>query len=267
MMTAFWSIQHGQACTTSNTAAVACMSAILKKGKLLAAHTHISRSPLEKCLFPSRELAGHDSGDFANHGLDALLRLSRSGRLSSGMVPDYTWSLLRENRLDVLPGTQRPSRVDGPDADQILQVFQAAVRHYGHVMVDVHSGLEVEGTLDILTAADRLMVCLNQNSHMLESWFSDRNTRSKLENHSACFLISRYDRDVGLTPANIARKYGVPRTRVLPVPYSAALMHACNQGNLYDFLARHAADVKSPERDLMDSLKEVVELLNEGGES
>ena len=265
MITAFWSTHHGQACTTTNTVAVTCMSALLRKGKHLAAHTHVSRSTLEQCLFPPRELIGHEAGDFANRGMDALLRLSRSGRLNSGMVPDYTWSLLRENRLDVLPGTQKPTRPESGEGKQILNVFRTAGQHYDHVAIDVHSGLDMEGTHALLQGADCLVICLNQNQRVLESWFSDNELRGTLERPSTLILLGRYDNEADVTPANIARKYGIPRTRVLPVPYSAALMQACNHGTVYDFLARHVQDARSPERELMDSLKRVTEQLPDGG--
>jgi hypothetical protein len=41
-------------------------------------------------------------------------------------------------------------------------------------------------------------------------------------------------------------------------------MQACNMGTVYDFMARHLMEAKSPERELMAALRQVVEQL-EGG--
>lgn len=264
MLTVFWSTHHGQACTTANTAGIACATAFLHKKKILTANTHARCNSLERCLFPSRDLAGFDSGDFANHGMDALLRLSRNGRLQSEMVPDYTWSMLRENRLDVLPGTEKPALPDGDGAIRVLDVFKAAKGFYDRIFVDVHSGTEMDGTLPLLRAADYQMICLNQNANLLDAWFSNKNFREQVETKNTLFLLSRYDPAVGNTPADIARKHGIARSRIFPIPYSASLMQACNTGCVYDFLARHLTVAKSPERDLMLALTDLVEQL-EGG--
>lgn len=264
MLTAFWSTHHGQACTTANTAGIACATALLRKKKILAANTHARCHSLERCLFPSRDLAGFDTGDFANHGMDALLRLSRNGRLQGAMVPDYTWALLRENRLDVLPGTDKPALPDGDGAMRILDVFKAAKGFYDYVFVDMQSGIETDGTLPLLRSVDCRLICLNQNANLLDAWFSNRTIREQVETDKTLFLLSRYDPAVGSTPADIARKHGIARSRIFTIPYSAALMQACNMGCVYDFLARHLMVAKSPEHDLMLSLREVVEQL-EGG--
>ncbi len=264
MLTAFWSTRHGQACTTANTAAIACATTLFCKGKMLVAHSHAREGTLERYLFQPRELVGFDAGDFANHGMDALLRLARNGRLQGAMVPDYAWSLLRENRLDVLPCTQKQALPDGIGVDRVLDVLKAANSFYDRVLIDLGSGSVTDGTMSLLHAADCRMVCLNQNAALLEQWFSDRNLRGQVESKHTVFLLSRYDSAVGNTPADISRKYGIPRSRLFPIPYSAALMQACNLGTVYDFLARHLLEAKSPERELMTALRRVVEQL-EGG--
>lgn len=264
MLTVFWSTHHGQACTTANTAAIACAAALLHKRKMLVGHTHAHGGTIERYLFPSRDLAGFDTGDFANHGMDALIRLVRNGRLQSRMVPDYSWSLLRENRLDVLPGTDKPALPDGDDENLVLDVFRSANEFYDQVLIDVQSGLEADGTEALLRAADHRLICLNQNGVLLDSWFADTVLREKLEQGHTLILLSRYDAAVGCTPGNISRKYGIPRSRLFPIPYSSALIQACNAGTVYDFIARHLGEAKSPERELMAALREVAEQL-EGG--
>ncbi len=265
MMTAFWAMQHGQACTTTNTAAVCCAAALLTNFTLLAAHTHARRSTLERCLFTGRELEGHDSGDFANHGMDALLRLARNGRLRESMVPDYAWSLLRNNRLDVLPGSDRPYLSDGGDIPLVKEVFQTAARFYDQVLMDVHSGMEMEGTLEVLETADRLFLCLNQNQYLLDACFGEERLSRWIQHAKTRFFLSRYDEDVNLTPATLARRYGIARSRIFVIPHSASLMRACNGGVLYDFVARHMPDPRSPERMLMAALREAVKQLPTGG--
>lgn len=255
MITSFWSTHHGQTATTSAAVAVASAAALLQPERTLLAHTHTSRSTLETCLFTQRDMQSFDIGEFSNHGLDALLRLSRNGRLQGEMVPDYSWSVLKENRLDVLPGSEKSTPSEGDDTVAILRVFDAAKEFYGRVFVDVHSGVEPDVTLPLLKTSGQTVICLNQNTHVLASYFQDKPLRSQIEKPNTVFLLSRYDADMGMTAADVARKHNISRNRVLVLPYSAAFAHAANEGRVYDFISRHLWDAKSPELPFMQALK------------
>lgn len=268
MLAVFWSTHHGQACTTTNAAAVACAAAILKRGKLLLAHTHARRSTLESCLLDETALRERDAGDFANQGMDALLRLSRSERLRKEMVPDYTWSLLQEHRLDLLPGTTKEALPDGESEGHIGEVFRCAVQSYDNVLVDVHSGVEAAGTVTLLQAADLCLVCLNQNRALLDTAFEKGDMRQVLNGKPVRYLISRYDPGVSPSARDIGRRYGLKPELIHSVPYSPGLMRACNAGRLFEFMLRHLEDRRSPEHPLMEAVRQLTATLSgEGGVS
>lgn len=263
MLVAFWSTHHGQACTTTNAAAVACAATMLQQGKLLMAHTQARRSTLETCLLDEKSIRERETGDFANHGMDALLRLVRNERLRDVMVPDYTWSLLHNHRFDLLPGTAKMSLPQDDAGTSVCEVFHAACRFYDNVLVDVHSGIEAEGTTSILQEAECCLVCVNQNRVLLDTVFSSSTVRRLIEEKKAGFLVSRYDRDAGISLRDIARRYSIPTDRVHPVPYNAGLMNACNRGRLLEFVLRHLEDPRSPEQPLMKALRTIAALVLE----
>lgn len=265
MLAAFWSTHHGQTCTTTNAAAVACAYAILHRDKLLLAHTHTRRSTLEACLLDAQALRERDAGDFANHGMDALLRLSRSARLRDDSVPDYTWSLLREHQFDLLPGTTKDALTKEDTVERIGEVFACAVRSYDTVLVDVHSGTDAIASEAMLRAADLCLICLNQNRALLESSLGEGDALQGLSGRPVRYLVSRYDREVSPSTGDIARRYGLRPEHVVAVPYSAGLMKACNAGRLYEFVLRHLEDRRSPEKTLMDAFREVAFMLSQEG--
>ena len=264
MLAAFWSTHHGQACTTTNAAAVACTVAIRKPGKLLLAHTHARRSTLESCLLDEQALRERDAGDFANQGMDALVRLSRSERLRQEMVPDYTWSLLREHRLDLLPGSTKEALPDGEAQSHVGEVFRCAGQSYDHVLVDVHSGVDAAGSVTLLEAADLCLVCLNQNKALLDATFEQGGLRI-LDGKPVRYLVSRYDSSVSPSVRDIARRYGLQADKVHPIPYSPGLMRACNTGRLYEFMLRHLENRRSPERLLMEAVRQLAAVVSEEG--
>jgi hypothetical protein len=265
MLAAFWSTHHGQTCTTTNTAAVACALALLTRQRLLLAHTHSRRSTLEGCLLTEQGLKERDAGDFADHGMDALLRLVRSGRLHEGGLPDYAWSLLRDRRLDLLPGTTKAEPFAGSSLESLVDVFLCASRAYDTVLVDVHSGTEATGSLPLVKTADACLVCLNQNRAVLDMAFANPFLLQGKEDKPLLFLVSRYDPDNGLTVRDMARRYGLRQERLVAIPYSPGLARACNAGRLYEFILRHLEDRRSPEKELMQSLRQLVSLLSEMG--
>ncbi len=265
MLTAFWSTHHGQACTTANTAAMACMASMRGPSRMLCMHTQARRGALERCLLPEREWNEKATGDFANHGMDALVRLARNGRLSGAMVPDYTWSLLHGNRLDLLPGTDKADASDEDGPQRMRDILGAAVTCYDRVFADVHSGYGNPSSQMILEEADVRFLCLNQNRDMLDACFSDPAVRRLAALPTTFCLISRYDDDIGLSASDIARRYGLVRSRVFPVPYCAAFARACNDGTLYPYIARHASQAASPDKPFMKALAAAAACVAEGG--
>lgn len=265
MLVAFWSTHHGQTCTTTNAAATACAYALLTRKTLLLAHTQARRSTIEACLLTDQGLKERDSGDFADHGMDALLRLIRSQRLQEDSLSDYAWSLLRDHRLDLLPGTAKAEPFSGTSREQLVDVLRCASRAYDTVMVDVHSGTEAAGSLSVVQAADICVVCLNQNRALLDAAFEEDSLARIREEKQTLYLVSRFDPGNGLSVSDIARRYGLPMGTMTAIPYSPMLARACNAGRLYEYVLRHLDDRRSSELPLMHALRQLVSLLTASG--
>lgn len=65
-----------------------------------------------------REQAAIRMLDYSNCGVDALVRLYKNGRLRAEMIPDYTWSLMKDHGLDLLFGSEK-----GRICDQTAKTF------------------------------------------------------------------------------------------------------------------------------------------------
>ena len=102
MQISFWSNMHGQGATSATTAAFASLISQKTSYKVLVSHNHIERSALESYFFKMPEADAFNFSGLSNQGIDALIRLIQNGRLSPEMIADYTYSLLRNNWLDIL---------------------------------------------------------------------------------------------------------------------------------------------------------------------
>ena len=66
----------------------------------------MERSAIEGYLFKETNRK-HSIHNLGNQGIDALLRLMKNGRLKSEMIADYTYSVLKNHRMDLLLGTEK----------------------------------------------------------------------------------------------------------------------------------------------------------------
>lgn len=269
MEVAFWSPYHGQTGTTTTALTMASMVAITNNYKVLLGHSHFKRSTLEKCLMQQRQRS-EDRLSFNDHGLNALRRLAKNGRLVAEKVSDYTTPLLANNRLDLLQGIDGFNGDEAVEEIQLLRrIFAKANGAYDLVMVDVHSGMNQSLTRKIIEDADVVVVCLNQNLWLLEDYFGHSEERTMLANKKIIYHLSSYHKDSKYTLKNIKRLFDLET--LIATPYSPELMDACNNGSALDFYMRHMSAGKKDRfyplmKELRSSVEGFLEALNQVGE-
>lgn len=243
MEVAFWSPYHGQTGTTTTALAIASMVAITNNYKVLLGHSHFERSTLERCLIHHRQGSDEDPLTFNDHGMDALRRLAKNGRLMPEMVSDYTTPLLAGNRLDLLQGIAGYYKQGELDEVNLLRkIFTSAKSAYDLLLIDVHSGKNQSLSKKLLEDADLVVVCLNQNQWLLEDFFHDKGSQEMLEGKKIVYHLSSYDSKSRYTAKNIRKLYQLETLMV--TPYSVELMDACNTGRALDFFMRHIGSTK-----------------------
>jgi len=234
---AFWSNMHGQAAVTANAAAVSCIIAQKTSYRVLVAHNHIELNALEHYLLRKREQATIRMLDYTNCGVDALVRLYKNGRLRPEMIPDYTWSLMKDHGLDLLFGSEKKENLRTDSQNLLMNIFQCAKESYDLVILDLHSGLESANSRELLETSDIIVYCLSQNRSLLEDFRRTMDENPFLKEKRSAYVISRYEPSSSLTLGNLSREYGIDVKSVFAIPYHAGFMDACNSGRVFDFMA------------------------------
>jgi hypothetical protein len=238
MLIAFWTIAHGQTANTVNTAAVGAMIALNHHLKTLVCHSQFSSSILEKCFISDRFLEGDTLDTFSDRGLDAVVRLAKNKKLEPKIMGDYTISLLKDNRLDLLTGTELKDKNIFSNTVEVLQpILECAKGFYDVVAMDVHSGIHNKMTNAILEKADLIIVNLNQNIYLLNDFFNNKKIKDFIMDRNFMINISKYDKRSKYTLKNISRKFGIKD--IVSIPYDVGFMDACNSHLLLDFLIRN----------------------------
>lgn len=264
MLISVWSNMHGQAGASATAAAVASSLALKTACKVLVAHNHIERSALEGYFFRHPADVEKTIQSLSNQGLDALIRLLMNGRLRPEMVGDYTYSLLKNHRLDVLAGTAKRERTAAKDPDVMLSIINCARGFYDLIILDVHSGTYENSSLRILENSDMIIFCINQNTFLLDDLAEIKNKYPFLKQKQAAHVISRYDNGGLVSRGNIARKYGIDKSSLFEFPNSTNFMDALNTGRVFEFIVLSQKTKDRADKALIGSLNRLCDFIVEG---
>lgn len=237
MQIAFWSNMHGQGATTSNAVAVACTIAQISACKTLIAHNHVEKSAMEGYLLMKREKDAIRMLDYSNQGLDALMRLFRNGRLKPAMVPDYTYSLLKNHSLDLLFGSEKKDSLSSDSQDILLSIFEYAKEAYDIILLDLHSGLCDTTSRRLLETSDIVVFCLTQNRIVLDDFSAFSEEHPSILKKRTAVILSRHEEESSLSKRIIARSYHLREEALFTVPRCTGFMDACNGGRVFDYIA------------------------------
>lgn len=232
----FWSPVPGQTGNTTNLAAAAALLGLECSSRLLLfGHLQSRRAVMEQA-FMKRRTESREPGFAADSGIDALARLAQNGKLSPEMIRDYTLPLLKD-RLDLLPGSNKPDKTFIPGMKEVLlPLLESAKRYYDLILIDGGSGTGSGWTQELLKSADLVVVSLNQSRYVWERFFQQQELL--LNGKMRLLVVGQYDRHSQHTAKNIARQHrmSVP---LYPVPHLAAFMDASQEGRAIDFLFRN----------------------------
>ena len=253
---------HGQGATSATTAALASLISQKTAYKVLVSHNHIERSALEGYFYKKSKIDALNFSGLSNQGVDALIRLIQNGRLNPEMIADYTFSLLKNNRLDILLGSSKKKRPE--DRDLYLDIVECARKFYDFILIDVHSGLNDITSLKILERSDFIIFCLNQNNYLLQDFKEILNANPVLKTKNAVYVISRFERQSSMTTGNIARRFNLNKKAIFAVPESSIFLDALNNGRVFDFVAYCLGGRDGEEKAFADSLIKIFDYIIEG---
>ncbi|MFZ5988345.1 MAG: hypothetical protein ACOYWZ_14630 [Bacillota bacterium] len=233
MQIAFWSNVHGQTATTSNMVAVALMTALEYRLKVLITHNHFDKSTLESSLMDRRYLR-NELTELSDSGIDALSRFIKFNKVDKESIVNYTTTLLR-NKLDLLTGTTNTNReLYMNDLNDVIDlILSSAQEFYDLILIDVSSGRN-ELSSKILEHSQMIVVNLNQNINVLDEFFEEYKDIAD----KCVFLLGRYDNDSRLNVNNIKRRYSIKKN-IAVIPYNIEFSDACSEGKAIDFFMKN----------------------------
>ncbi|MBO4781709.1 MAG: hypothetical protein J5522_04885 [Lachnospiraceae bacterium] len=228
MKIAFWSPLHGTG-TTSSMLAVAIAYAELENKKVLLTQTHYNLNNLEQPLIG-------DVGEedfFRDIGIDAVLRHFKSGNITKDQISDCTIQVGRA--LYLLAGTRNSSR-EGYESSMVKgmlsHIFREVEKYYDIVFIDTNSG-ENEYSLSVSEECDAVVILLDQNLYMLDSFFEN----DILKNKNIFYLFADYDSESKYSLKNLSHKYKkINKYNSARIMHSAQFSDAISDKKVFKFI-------------------------------
>lgn len=238
MLIAFWGPAHGQGGTTSNMAAIAATIALDHHIRILMTHTHLERGALEHVFAQTRPPAQftRNSG-----GMDAIERLVQCGMLTPEGIRDHAESILKD-RLEILGGA---TSGEGQTTTLLFpHIFNQYKRFYDLLFVDISSEENLEVVSLVMEQADLIVVNLNQNRVILDSYFSGNSKASIPDHKPVVYCLGSYQRSSRLNKDRIIKQYELKKNEMGYIPHNIRYMDAQNEQHIIQFLLK-AREAKS----------------------
>jgi len=233
MQVAFWSNYH-QTGTTCNLVAVATMTVLKYRIKVLMAHNHFDRSTLETS-FIDRDYVKNELSSLNDVGIDALSSFAKFNKMDKDNISRYTTTIIR-NKLELLAGTSITNKeLYMKDINEVIDIILSSAKsYYDLIFVDIAPG-QADVNKKILDLSDLIVINLNQNYNIIEHFFEEYGDYKE----QCMFLLGRYDKNSRYNVKALQRKFGIKANNIGLIPYNIEFADACCEAKAIDFIMRN----------------------------
>lgn len=241
----FWSNKKEETAKTASIVATSVITAIDNNLKILLASTSNKDSSLETCFWPANKLketvdkiAGSKNANVLGSGIDALVQLLNSNKLTPEIIPNYT-KMIFKNRLEVLFGSSLEDPEDlSKNIKSYKDVIAIANKYYDLVFVDLNKGLDEEMVNDILNISDLVVINISQSLPMIDDYIRFSMENIQFDVRKSIIVVGRYDSASKYNLKNIAKYIGT-RQNIYAVPYNILFFEAMGDGAVQNFFLKH----------------------------
>lgn len=248
----FWSNGKEQTGKTLSMVAVATYMAIEHNVKILMISTTNDDNTMHNCYFDRKTdkkttfgvFAPRAGGIASQSGMQALVRMARSNKISADIIKNYTRVVFKDT-LEVLFSGDSESLQENI-SQYYPEIISAANQYYDFVFVDLDTNIDEAVQRTILKTSDLVVANINQRFTSVDNFKKDRQKNDILASEKTLVLAGRYDKFSRYTTKNLARYLGL-RT-VLAIPYSTLFCDSAEEAQVPDMFFNFAKN-KNLDRD------------------
>lgn len=259
----FWSPYDSMTANTHTAVAVGCVTGLTRKVTSLLMQANFNSRKMESSFTPYDELKQAGVFDNSNIGINALVRLISSNKLTSDSIQNYAKPVLKD-RFDILYGMSADDR-DG--YNQIMSNLPYMTRKadeiYDLVFVDLPKSITDKAVMDTVSDAEVVVCVINQDAVKFGDFFDTLQNNEVLKDKQKVIVIADYESESKFNVRNIKLKYRV-KEPIYVLPHNYMFADACNSGMVVDFFRRNEnADPKDYNgKFIFETLNIVNEIIN-----
>ena len=247
----FWSNGREQTGKTLSLAAIATYLSIQHNIKVLIISTSDKDETLQNCFVPKQGtitglFAPKSSNAAMQNGMDGLVRMARSNKISPEMIRNYT-KVIFNDALEILYSSGSGEK-ENNISEYYPDIIKTANQYYDIVFVDLDTNIDYQIQRQILQDSNLVIANLCQKLSSIDRFIEERKNDEILSSRKTMVLVGRYDRYSKYTSKNITRYMGEKR-QVLAIPYNTLLYDAAEEAGIPDYFLNF---VKNPNLDRED---------------
>lgn len=255
----FWSPEEGKSGCTHVAIAVSSLMGITHKSSSLLIDANSNAKKIASSYTLYDDLVNANSFNDTNLGMNAIMRLIKSNKLSPDIIQNYSKPVLK-GRLDILysaiANTQTEIR------ENLLSmplIAKNADEVYDLVFVDLPKTTTDDSAIRVMEQADVIVCVIPQEIEKLSNVLKKINGIENIKNKQKLFVIGDYEAGSKYNIFNVKLKYKIPEPCYV-LPHNYLFTDACNDGNVLDFLYKNInAPAKDYNGEFMQRATEIVE--------
>lgn len=234
----FWSNGKEQTGKTLSMVAIATYMAIEHNMKILIISTTSSDKTLNNCYFDSQTgkkttfgmLAPRTGETAMQSGMEGLVRIAKSNKVSAQNIKDYTKVVFRDTLEILFSGSEVQTQANM--SQYYPEIIKTAGQYYDMVFVDLDSNIDEAIRRTILKDSNLVIANINQRLASVNAYKEEKKNDEILGSNKVLLLTGRYDRYSRYTAKNIAKYVG--EKTVLTVPYNTLFYDSAEEAQVPD---------------------------------
>jgi len=234
----FWSPYESMTANTHTAIAVSSVMGLTHKVTSLLMQANFNSRKIESSFTPYEELKQAGVFENSNIGINALVRLISSNKLTSDSIQNYAKPILKD-RLDILYGMSADD-IDG--YNQIMSNLPYMTRKadeiYDLVFVDLPKSLDNKAVMDTVSDSEVVVCVINQDAVKFSDFFDILNNNEVLKDKQKIIVIGDYEANSKFNVKNVRLKYRV-KDPIYVIPHNYLFADACNSGDVRNFFLKN----------------------------
>lgn len=255
----FWSPEEGKTGCTHVAIAVSSLMGITHKTSSLLIDANSNAKKIASSYTMYEDLINANSFNDTNLGMNAIMRLIKSNKLSPDIIQNYSKPVLK-GRLDILYSAIANTTTDA--RENLLSmplIAKNADEVYDLVFIDLPKTTTDDSAIRVMEQADIIVCVIPQEIEKLSNSLKKINGIDSIKDKQKIFVLGDYESGSKYNIFNVKLKYKIPEPCYV-LPHNYLFTDACNDGNVLDYLYRNInAPAKDYNGDFILRTTEIVE--------